>query len=156
MIISQELEGTEVLFGDVSDPRNLADVAFSGEPVDVVVSCLASRTGGKVHSQTHTCYLHKLAAMRLPGRQRQGYNQAAADATRGRTSATPGWQCCCGHCDGGGQSIKCAPWWLQLQQQCCGSQPASCHSNQKHHSCDWGIGAALQIHLIDETLCRSA
>ncbi len=34
-------------FGDVADPRNLADVAFS-EPVDVVVSCLASRTGGKV------------------------------------------------------------------------------------------------------------
>lgn len=35
-------------FGDVSDPKNLADVGFS-EPVDVVVSCLASRTGGKVH-----------------------------------------------------------------------------------------------------------
>jgi hypothetical protein len=45
----QELEGADVCFGDVSDPSALAATAFS-EPVDVVVSCLASRTGGKVRS----------------------------------------------------------------------------------------------------------
>lgn len=44
---AQELEGAEVRFGDVSDAKSLADTAFS-ESVDVVVSCLASRTGGKV------------------------------------------------------------------------------------------------------------
>jgi divinyl chlorophyllide a 8-vinyl-reductase len=47
--VRREFEGAEVRFGDVSDPRNLAEVAFS-EPVDVVVSCLASRTGGKKDS----------------------------------------------------------------------------------------------------------
>lgn len=43
----QELEGAEVRFGDVNNVRSLADTAFN-DPVDVVVSCLASRTGGKV------------------------------------------------------------------------------------------------------------
>ena len=46
-VLLQELEGANVCFGDVSDPSALAATAFS-EPVDVVVSCLASRTGGKV------------------------------------------------------------------------------------------------------------
>ena len=36
-------------FGDVSDPASLRAVAFR-DPVDVVVSCLASRTGGKKDS----------------------------------------------------------------------------------------------------------
>lgn len=43
----QELQGAEVRFGSVSDEESLARAAFS-DPVDVVVSCLASRTGGKV------------------------------------------------------------------------------------------------------------
>ena len=43
----QEFAGAEVRFGDVQDLESLRSVAFA-EPVDVVVSCLASRTGGKV------------------------------------------------------------------------------------------------------------
>jgi divinyl chlorophyllide a 8-vinyl-reductase len=43
----QQLNGAEVRFGDVSSMQSLAETAFS-DPVDVVVSCLASRTGGKV------------------------------------------------------------------------------------------------------------
>ena len=43
----QEFEGADVRFGSVADIESLSTVAFS-EPVDVVVSCLASRTGGKV------------------------------------------------------------------------------------------------------------
>jgi len=45
----KELEGAEVRFGDVNNVRSLADTAFN-DPVDVVVSCLASRTGGKKDS----------------------------------------------------------------------------------------------------------
>ena len=43
----QDFEGADVRFGDVSSKDSLRSVAFT-EPVDVVVSCLASRTGGKV------------------------------------------------------------------------------------------------------------
>ena len=49
----QDFEGADVRFGDVSSKQCLRDIAFS-EPVDVVVSCLASRTGGKV---LHSCSL---------------------------------------------------------------------------------------------------
>lgn len=42
----QDFQGADVRFGDVSSKESLRSVAFS-EPVDVVVSCLASRTGGK-------------------------------------------------------------------------------------------------------------
>lgn len=45
----QEFQGADVCFGDVADMASLSTVAFA-EPVDVVVSCLASRTGGKVPS----------------------------------------------------------------------------------------------------------
>eukprot|EP00803_Ostreobium_quekettii_P000109 evm.model.scf_716.7 EVM.evm.TU.scf_716.7 scf_716:38138-43821(-) len=41
--------GADVKFGDVTDVKSLESVAFK-EPVDVVVSCLASRTGGKKDS----------------------------------------------------------------------------------------------------------
>ncbi len=44
---AQEFAGAEVRFGDVQDVESLRVVAFA-QPVDVVVSCLASRTGGKV------------------------------------------------------------------------------------------------------------
>ena len=50
----QELQGAEVRFGSVSNEESLAQAAFS-DPVDVVVSCLASRTGGKV---THCPLTH--------------------------------------------------------------------------------------------------
>jgi divinyl chlorophyllide a 8-vinyl-reductase len=45
----QEFAGAEVRFGDVQDMESLRTVGFA-QPVDVVVSCLASRTGGKVHA----------------------------------------------------------------------------------------------------------
>jgi divinyl chlorophyllide a 8-vinyl-reductase len=45
----KEFPGVDVRFGDVNDIQSLEKVAFS-EPVDVVVSCLASRTGGKKDS----------------------------------------------------------------------------------------------------------
>ena len=40
-----EFEGAKVLFGDVTNMESLSKAGFE-EPVDVVVSCLASRTGG--------------------------------------------------------------------------------------------------------------
>ena len=44
----KEFAGAEVVFGDVTDMESLKKVGFAPEkkPVDVVVSCLASRTGG--------------------------------------------------------------------------------------------------------------
>ncbi|KAF6255696.1 NAD(P)-binding protein [Scenedesmus sp. NREL 46B-D3] len=45
----KEFAGAQVVFGDVTDLQSLRDTAFS-QPVDVVVSCLASRTGGKKDS----------------------------------------------------------------------------------------------------------
>lgn len=39
------LAGAEVRYGEVHDPRSLAAEGFRGEPFDVVVSCLASRSG---------------------------------------------------------------------------------------------------------------
>ncbi|CAL5219283.1 g1086 [Coccomyxa viridis] len=45
----QAFQGADVRFGDVADMASLSSVAFA-EPVDVVVSCLASRTGGKKDS----------------------------------------------------------------------------------------------------------
>lgn len=39
------LEGTEIRSGDVTDPRSLAPVCADDGPFDVLVSCMASRTG---------------------------------------------------------------------------------------------------------------
>ena len=39
------LQGAEVVFGSVKDKESIREKAFAGK-VDVVVSCLASRTGG--------------------------------------------------------------------------------------------------------------
>ena len=41
----KEFPGAEVVFGDVTDMESLKKAGFA-KPVDVVVSCLASRTGG--------------------------------------------------------------------------------------------------------------
>ena len=41
-----DFPGAEVRFGDVTDPASIAAEAFD-QPTDVVVSCLASRTGGR-------------------------------------------------------------------------------------------------------------
>lgn len=45
----QEFAGANIVFGDVTNLDSLRKTAFNG-PVDVVVSCLASRTGGKKDS----------------------------------------------------------------------------------------------------------
>ena len=50
LVCVQEFAGADVRFGDVQDMESLRAVGFS-EPVDVVVSCLASRTGGKVRGR---------------------------------------------------------------------------------------------------------
>ena len=44
-----DFPGATVLFGDVTDPASIAKEVFT-EPADVVVSCLASRTGGRKDS----------------------------------------------------------------------------------------------------------
>lgn len=48
-LLLQEFAGANVVFGDVTSLDSLRQTAFNG-PVDVVVSCLASRTGGKKDS----------------------------------------------------------------------------------------------------------
>ena len=51
----QEFNGADVRFGSVSDLEAIKNVAFADQ-IDVVVSCLASRTGGKVRiHETQTC-----------------------------------------------------------------------------------------------------
>ena len=44
-----DFPGAEVRFGDVTQPDSLAAQAFD-QPTDVVISCLASRTGGRKDS----------------------------------------------------------------------------------------------------------
>lgn len=53
--LAQELPGAEVRFGSVLDKDSLRQVAFK-DPVDVVVSCLASRTGEPIGSSPSQCY----------------------------------------------------------------------------------------------------
>jgi len=45
----KEFDGARVVFGDVTDTDSISAAAFD-QPVDVVVCCLASRTGGKKDS----------------------------------------------------------------------------------------------------------
>ena len=47
--VINDLKGAEVRFGDVTDPASIAAEAFN-QHTDVVVSCLASRTGGRKDS----------------------------------------------------------------------------------------------------------
>ena len=47
--VVDDFPGADVRFGDVTNPVSLATDAFN-EPTDVVISCLASRTGGKKDS----------------------------------------------------------------------------------------------------------
>ncbi|GAB4824216.1 hypothetical protein N2152v2_011262 [Parachlorella kessleri] len=64
----KELAGADVRFGDVTDVESLRSVAFS-DPVDVVVSCLASRTGGIKDSWQvdYQATLNSLEAARAAG-----------------------------------------------------------------------------------------
>ncbi|SLN49720.1 NAD(P)H-binding protein [Roseisalinus antarcticus] len=63
------LAGTEVRFGDVTDPDSLARDGFRGECFDVLVSCLASRTGAPKDAWAidHRAHVHALTAARAAG-----------------------------------------------------------------------------------------
>lgn len=63
------LAGASVRFGDVCDPVSLARDGFRGEHFDVLVSCLASRTGAPKDAWAidHQAHLDALAAARQAG-----------------------------------------------------------------------------------------
>lgn len=56
-------------FGDVTDPRSLQQDGFAGERFDVLVSCLASRTGGQADAWAidHKAHLDALQIARQHG-----------------------------------------------------------------------------------------
>ena len=63
------LEGAELRFGDVTDARSLAAAGLRGERFDVLLSCLASRTGVPADAWAidHRANSHALAAARAAG-----------------------------------------------------------------------------------------
>jgi len=63
------LAGATLRFGDVCDPVSLARDGFCGERFDVLVSCLASRTGvpRDAWAIDHRAHLNALAAARAAG-----------------------------------------------------------------------------------------
>lgn len=63
------LSGARVLAGQVTDRSSLTRAAFSGEPFDAVISCLASRTGAPRDAWTvdHQANLNVLHAAREAG-----------------------------------------------------------------------------------------
>ena len=63
------LAGASVRFGKVADPVSLAQDGFRGEPFDVLLSCLASRTGAPTDAWAidHQAHLHALAAAQQAG-----------------------------------------------------------------------------------------
>lgn len=66
---NRALEGTELRFGDVTDPLSLARDGFRGERFDTLVSCLASRTGGPRDAWAidHDAQLNVLGAAQAAG-----------------------------------------------------------------------------------------
>jgi divinyl chlorophyllide a 8-vinyl-reductase len=65
----RQLAGAEVRFGDVTDRAGLVREALRGEQFDVVVSCLATRTGATKDAWLveHEANLNALAACRAAG-----------------------------------------------------------------------------------------
>ena len=63
------LEGASLRFGDVIDPASLARDGFRGERFDVLVSCLASRTGAPEEAWAidHAAHVSALAAAKGAG-----------------------------------------------------------------------------------------
>ena len=61
--------GASVRFGDVSSPESLTRDGFQGECFDVLVSCLASRTGAPKDAWAidHLAHLHALGAAKHAG-----------------------------------------------------------------------------------------
>lgn len=64
-----KLAGAEVRYGDVNDPSSLAKDGFRGEAFEVIVSCLATRTGAPAAAWRieHQANLNVLAAGRAAG-----------------------------------------------------------------------------------------
>jgi divinyl chlorophyllide a 8-vinyl-reductase len=67
--IARLLAGTQVRVGDVTSPASLERDAFRGERFDVLVSCLASRTGSPKDAWMvdHRAHVDALAAARRSG-----------------------------------------------------------------------------------------
>ncbi len=69
--LAKLLAGAELRQGDVCDPDSLARDGFRGEGFDVLVSCLASRTGDPKDAWAidHAAHVHALSAARTAGVQ---------------------------------------------------------------------------------------
>jgi divinyl chlorophyllide a 8-vinyl-reductase len=65
------LEGAALRIGDVRDPQSLARDGFAGERFDVLLSCLASRTGAPADAWAidHQAHSHALKAAQQAGVQ---------------------------------------------------------------------------------------
>ncbi len=65
------LQGAALRVGDVRDPQSLARDGFKGERFDVLLSCLASRTGAPADAWAidHQAHAHALQAARKAGVQ---------------------------------------------------------------------------------------
>jgi divinyl chlorophyllide a 8-vinyl-reductase len=65
------LEGAALRIGDVRDPQSLARDGFAGERFDVLLSCLASRTGAPSDAWAidHQAHVHALKAAQQAGVQ---------------------------------------------------------------------------------------
>ncbi len=66
---ARPIGGAELRFGDVTDPHSLARQGFRGEPFDVVVSCMASRSGLPVDAWAidYDAHIKALAAAQWAG-----------------------------------------------------------------------------------------
>jgi divinyl chlorophyllide a 8-vinyl-reductase len=62
--IAKLFDGVSIRYGDVSDPVSLTNDGFKGEQFDVVISCLASRTGAPKDAWAidHQAHMHVLEA----------------------------------------------------------------------------------------------
>lgn len=64
-----ELQGADICYGDVTDPQSLHDAVFSGQRYDVMLSCLASRTGAPKDAWAidHAAHSHALKTAKQAG-----------------------------------------------------------------------------------------
>lgn len=67
--LESQLVGADLRFGSIADPRSVLSHGFSGQRVDAVVSCMASRTGEPADAWAidHQAHLHILDAARQAG-----------------------------------------------------------------------------------------
>ncbi len=67
--VARRLPGCELRVGDVTRPDSLSNDGFRGERFDVLVSCLASRTGAPADAWAidHQAHVHALAAAKRAG-----------------------------------------------------------------------------------------